>query len=294
MANIFKFCSNILTEDIIVILKIGLYFLIRSKLVIMTISLILLWLTALLTKVWGFAPTTYNYSEMQLSLLYLACSDDLNICTFVNGNKLYLYSRSTTNYSVVATVEPVCSHPTNPCILTSNFIKQDGTRAICYSSVDSQYKIYAISSNAFFFLQTIPFSSPYFNMQPVKSDYLCLCNVSIVQVYAYDNVTSQYALTHSSTFSASGSIASDILPSGSLMVILFSNMTLLINQLSSGSYATTSIVLTPPMASSSYVYKVCLSERSNGDYVLVVIMNDGVIKKFSYYTITGTTATLRQ
>jgi hypothetical protein len=48
------------------------------------------------------------------------------------------------------------------------------------------------------------------------------------------------------------------------------------------------------MASSSYVNKVRLSERSNGDYVLVVIMSDGQFKMVNYYTITATTVTLRQ
>jgi hypothetical protein len=188
----------------------------------------------------------------------------------------------------------VCSNLTSPCILTANHITHDATRAICYSNIDNQYKIYAISNYAFIFVQTIPFNSPYFTLQPVKGDYLCLSNVSLVQLYLYDYATSQYVLNYSSSFTPMNSITSDVLPNGYLMVIMIFNMTIYINQLSSGSYVTTPIVLTPRMAASSYVYKVCLSERSNGDYVLVVIMNDGVIKKFSYYTITGTTATLRQ
>jgi hypothetical protein len=70
---------------------------------------------------------------------------------------------------------------------------------------------------------------PYPTLQPVREDYLCLSNYYSVEVHLYDSATSQYLLNYSTFFPSLGYVASDILPSGYLMVFMVTNLTLYIN-----------------------------------------------------------------
>ena len=82
---------------------------------------------------------------------------DQQYYTTILNNAVYFYQLSSGQYKFITKIYPLCM--ASSCTLDFQYLSDDASKLIVYSSSDALFKIYTISNLAFYFLQTIPFDN---------------------------------------------------------------------------------------------------------------------------------------